>query len=442
MKIICPKCGNEHNVNLKKINYARFKALCSSCKTAFLVSIDTCPACGNLQLSGQKNCKSCQAPFESFEKLITQEANKEVTREKKNLDKNTESADPIRYKPEFLGSGAEYFRIWIVNLALTILSLGIYAPWAKVRTQQYFYLHSQVAGQPFEYLANPVAILKGYLIVGACLVVYNLTNTINPVIGAILVPVFMVIFPFLMYKSLRFKAHNSAYRNIRFRFLGTLGESYITFLLLPILTPLTLGLALPYGLFRQKYYVMGNFVYGSSKNIFTGQIGKFYLISLMTALIALAAIIPFAIPLHWFAENILPALRKSAQPSQQTTMMLVGAAVIVYFFALFLFSLVQQYYYARTTNYCWSQLNMGGVQFQSTLKARQLIWIRFSNILGIILSLGLFMPWAKVRRTRYLLDNITVITPRNLDKFIAAKEDDESAVGDAAMDYFDFEIGL
>ncbi|MCS6766168.1 MAG: DUF898 domain-containing protein, partial [Candidatus Protistobacter heckmanni] len=32
----------------------------------------------------------------------------------------------------FTGSGAEYFRIWIVNLSLSVLTLGIYSAWAKV----------------------------------------------------------------------------------------------------------------------------------------------------------------------------------------------------------------------------------------------------------------------------------------------------------------------
>jgi len=33
----------------------------------------------------------------------------------------------------FHGTGREYFKIWIVNLVLTIATLGIYAAWAKVR---------------------------------------------------------------------------------------------------------------------------------------------------------------------------------------------------------------------------------------------------------------------------------------------------------------------
>jgi uncharacterized membrane protein YjgN (DUF898 family) len=34
---------------------------------------------------------------------------------------------------EFRATGSEYFRIWIVNLLLTLVTLGVYSPWAKVR---------------------------------------------------------------------------------------------------------------------------------------------------------------------------------------------------------------------------------------------------------------------------------------------------------------------
>jgi Zn-dependent protease with chaperone function len=53
------------------------------------------------------------------------------------------------YPPEqlrFTGKGSEYFGIWIVNLLLTILTLGFYSPWAKVRRMHYFYRNTQLAG--------------------------------------------------------------------------------------------------------------------------------------------------------------------------------------------------------------------------------------------------------------------------------------------------------
>ncbi len=75
------------------------------------------------------------------------------------------TADGTAHHPfEFRGNSAEYFRIWVVNLALSLLTLGIFSAWAKVRRERYFYGNTWVAGAPFEYLASPINVLKGRLI--------------------------------------------------------------------------------------------------------------------------------------------------------------------------------------------------------------------------------------------------------------------------------------
>ena len=52
---------------------------------------------------------------------------------------------------EFHGNGMEYFRIWIVNIFLSIVTLGIFSAWAKVRREQYFYGNLRLGEQHFAY---------------------------------------------------------------------------------------------------------------------------------------------------------------------------------------------------------------------------------------------------------------------------------------------------
>ena len=100
------------------------------------------------------------------------------------MDQTTsESTSPRTLAFEFMGSGKEYFKIWIVNLILSILTLGIYSAWAKVRTNRYFYGNTQLAGSGFEYHAKPLAILKGRLIAVAILLVYVLVGNMFPYAG-------------------------------------------------------------------------------------------------------------------------------------------------------------------------------------------------------------------------------------------------------------------
>ena len=51
---------------------------------------------------------------------------------------------------QFTGTGGEYFKIWIVNILLSIVTLGIYSAWAKVRRKQYFYGNTRVAGSALQ----------------------------------------------------------------------------------------------------------------------------------------------------------------------------------------------------------------------------------------------------------------------------------------------------
>jgi uncharacterized membrane protein YjgN (DUF898 family) len=102
----------------------------------------------------------------------------------------------------------------------------------------------------------------------------------------------------------------------------------------------------------------------------------------------------------------------------------------------------QQYLYSWETNYCWRHSKLGTLHFRSTLKAGRLFFIRITNILAIIFSVGLLIPWAKIRRTRYILDNLSLMTEGDLNDFHASLESDVSAFGDSATDMFDFEIGL
>src|SRR5690606_24884084 len=152
---------------------------------------------------------------------------------------------------EFRGNGFEFFRIWIVNLLLSILTLGIYSAWAKVRTQRYFYGNTRLAGSSFEYLADPLRILKGRLIAFALLVLYMASDHFSPLLGLLAFVLLMALMPWIIHSGLRFRNHNSAWRGVRFGFDGSLGEAYHLWLLWPIAGIATLGLLMPYVLFRQ-----------------------------------------------------------------------------------------------------------------------------------------------------------------------------------------------
>ncbi len=354
--------------------------------------------------------------------------------------KGLQSADAMKqYSIAFTGTGSEYFRIWIVNTFLTIVTLGVYAAWAKVRTRQYFYKNTLLDGHAFDYTADPMAIFKGYVIVGVGIIIYRLSEAYSLMVGLIVFGLFALIIPFLIYKSIRFFARNSAYRNIRHRFLGTLGDSYRTYLFYPLLIPFTLGLIIPYWAYARKKYFFNNLAFGTTTNTFRGNHNPFYKVYIVMSLATVGFVMMSMLFMSFITAGIAAA---SSADSGAISGSVIFMMLSTYGIFLIVFTFSQQYLYAWELNYCLKQSELEGITFESTLNGVKLFWIRLSNIFAIVFSLGFLIPWAKVRRMRYIADNISVIAEDDLSHFTSAIEPDESAYGDAATDFFDFDIGL
>jgi len=144
---------------------------------------------------------------------------------------------PIEF--EFQGEAGEYFRVWIVNVLLTIFTLGIYSAWAKVRNKQYFYGNTILNGSPFEYTASPIAILKGRSVVAVILIVFSVVVDFYPATKPLFGLLFLIALPWLIMRSLMFNARYSSYRNLNFSFEKNLSSAIKIFIGWGLLVPLT-----------------------------------------------------------------------------------------------------------------------------------------------------------------------------------------------------------
>lgn len=162
-----------------------------------------------------------------------------------------EHAGPVTvtgYEVAFTGTAQEYFRLWIVNIALTLVTLGLYLPWARVRNRQYFYGHTWVDGQNFEYRASPAALLRGYLLVAALFLAYAVSGQFDSTqwVAGVLVLVYAAAYPLLVRQSMRFQAVNTVHRGLRFRFHGAVGGAYVAYLMTNVVAGISAELALPW----------------------------------------------------------------------------------------------------------------------------------------------------------------------------------------------------
>lgn len=339
----------------------------------------------------------------------------------------------------FTGKGGEYFRIWIVNLALTLLTLGVYSAWAKVRRLQYFYRNTQLAGASFDYHGDPKAILKGRVVAVGLLLLYNVTVELYMPLGLAVLAVLVAIVPWLLQRSFCFRLGNSSYRGLRFRFAGTTGESYGVFLVWPALAVFSLGLLWPLAHQRMKAYQHRNSRYGTSPLGFDASAGVFYSLYLRLALM-LAGLLILAVILT--GSNLF-GLVNSAQLTKEQILALAGMLVTTLLgIYLLAFLIIGPWFTARLQNLVWNATVLGPHRLASRVRARDLLAIYLTNFLAIVLTLGLFKPYADIRLAKYRMDRMALLARTDLEEFIADQVQQVGAMGEEAGEVLGLDIAF
>lgn len=342
-----------------------------------------------------------------------------------------------QYPMQFTGTGGEYFTIWIVNIALTLVTFGVYSAWAKVRTLRWFYGHTLLDNQAFSYLATPIQILRGRLIALAAIVAYYMASYFAPMLAVALLILFFVFLPWIVVNSMRFHMRQSAYRGLRFDFTGSVGEAARIFIGLQLLIPFTLGLILPYIAYRQVKFIAGNTVYGQTAARYQGSLKPFWGVYLLSFALIL---LPLAIVAYGgYQTYTMRAAGMSADTAAATAGTYMIAGMVVFYLMLPVISALIQ---SRTANLLYNGTDLGPVGFASSQRARDLIWIYLSNLVMIAFTVGLFIPWAKVRLARYRAGRLTVNGPQELGSFVAGQHQASTATGSEMADLLDLNFGL
>lgn len=354
-------------------------------------------------------------------------------------DVDFSATQPLQPPPQpvrFHGTGGDYFRIWIVNLALTIVTLGIYGAWAKVRRLQYMYRNTELAGSSFEYWGQPLTILKGRIVALVLLLLYKFGFRVSTLFGVAVLVLLAAVLPVLLRNSMRFRLHNSSYHGLRFSFHGSVGQAYVTFLFGYLLTIVTLGLAAPYFHWKLKRYQHGEARFGQAAFSFAPRAGAFYAIYVQAWLLLIAAIAGIAIfiSVTLGGSGGLKALAKAPPPALATAAFM--------FVVITLFLLYSAFFNARLQNLIWNGTRLGEHRFEYRLSVWPLFVIYFGNWLFTLLTLGFYYPWAMVRLMRYKAECMTLVPAGSLDDFVASQEQEVGAAGEETADLFDIDISF
>jgi uncharacterized membrane protein YjgN (DUF898 family) len=328
----------------------------------------------------------------------------------------------------------------IVNLLLTILTLGIYSAWAKVRRLKYFYRHTELAGSGFDFHGNPIRILIGRVVALSMLLIYNFTLRLHSLWTIVAVIALALIMPWLLRNSLRFRLYNTSWRGARFHFRGSLAGAYRVFLLNGFLTLITLYGMAPFMHQQLKAYQHNNSWFGRTRFSFHAGVGKFYL----AYLIILAAVVLVTIIFVVAGVGaIFPMLLTAQKQGSPQDLQAVGKLILIIWGTLVLIGVsIGPIFQATITNLIWNNTSVGEHRIECRMSALRLIWITASNMVLVAVTFGLFYPWALVRMTTFQLECITLLRTTDLQEIEAAEPGEVSAIGEEAATFFDFDISL
>lgn len=383
---------------------------------------------------------------------------------------------------KFEGSGREYFKIWIVNVLLTIVTLGFYYPWAKVRNRRYFYANSILDGRNFEYHATGKQLFIGFLVAMSLFIVYVVIQQVSPIGNLILIGALFIAIPWIIWRSMMFNMRMTSFSNVRFGFVGQLRDSYMNFFVYPVLLMigyvvlaigvevlmpiLGMGLTsiisfivfLTFIVFAVSFIKKKNTEYAINlsrygQGIFQTnvQTKEFMTIMLKTVGIAvltmlITVLIIGALVYATVGLETLISIKETANDPQmmQAKMAAIMPIIGLAYLGMILASMfIMAYYMTRQRRYVYENTTLDdAISFGSTLKAKQFAWIMITNFLAVIATLGLAMPWAKVRVARVMLENTQVHTNAGFDQYMTQKQNESSSLGEQIGDAFDVDVGL
>jgi uncharacterized membrane protein YjgN (DUF898 family) len=397
---------------------------------------------------------------------------------------DTDSIPPgIEAHPlEFSGSGGEFFRVWIVNVLLSIVTLGFYTPFARRRTAQYFYGHTLVAGSPLEFTAQKRKMVLGFLLLVLFYLLFQLAadtgqgtaTTLFLVAGAALAP-------YLWGSAMRFRLSATRWRGVRLQFAAPWREVYaaswpvfavallwsvVAFALrmlapdlpappvspggpraspLPAVTPL-MGLLVATALvltllciirleFNYKSLLVLRARIGSHTGRWKPVYRDFVKIWLATvAVFVLCVALTMALLAVFLGGSfaLIPGMRKMGLFAIVFFILLAIGSIFIFFLAS---APARAYREARMFRLVWSNVGLSQIaRFKCRLKTRRYVLLRVKNIFLSLFTLGLYRPFAMVSEYRMKTESVTLHIKGGVDQLAGQLVAQQGSLGDAVAD--------
>ena len=376
----------------------------------------------------------------------------------------------------FTGSGSEYFRIWIVNLLLTLVTASLYWPFAKARRIRYFYANTLVDGHALAFHGDPWKMFRGHVLLLVLSGVYSAAGHFSPIAALVAFVLMAVIWPALWRAGMQFRLGNTSWRGMRFGFSGSLKGAYVPLLPLWVLSGamVLLGLyadqlhlnesdpasvaraashamrlawaigalfvlmlaVMPWVLAGIKRYQHNGYRIASQQGELTLGNGPVYMLCLKALGLGLLIMLVSAI-IVGVTIGMTSIFGRSPLAAAITGVASMGLSYLLYFV------LIGPFFTARFQNMVWNRTSSDELRFDSQLRLAPLAWLTLKNWLLMLITIGLYRPFAVVHTTRLRLESVSVTVDGDPETWVAAETaTQQDAAGDFAGDFFGIDMGL
>jgi uncharacterized membrane protein YjgN (DUF898 family) len=309
-------------------------------------------------------------------------------------------------KLSFYGQGSKLFSIYLVNMILTVVTFGLYYPWAKVAIMKYMYEETELEGSRFIFHGTGkemfIGFIKAVAIFGGTYALIVLGGIYGgSLVGGLLTLAFyallLVFIPIAIHGSMKYRMSRTSWRGIHFGYRGDRNELMKKFVRDAMLTLITFGIYGAWMSVNLRRYVMEHIRFGNIEFRYVGQGDDYFLLHLKGYFLS---IFTLGIYSFWYARDLFNFWINNTQ-------------------------LVQGSRYAK---------------LRSTATGGDYFMLVVPNLLLIVFTLGLGTPWAMIRTMNFVFDKVSIEGDLDLDRVQQTEGAYKDATGVEVADMLDIDL--
>jgi uncharacterized membrane protein YjgN (DUF898 family) len=337
------------------------------------------------------------------------------------MDQTTATAP--RHALQYDGSIGELYGIFLINLLLTIITLGIFRCWAITRYRRYLWSHMRFRNERFEYTGRGMDLFLGLLMaigilfglgLAAGLLAF-LLGKLYPGLGvlpilALYVTIFILAFA-ARFSAQRYRLSRTVWCGIRGGMQGSALRYGVRSFLYALMLPFTLFQLVPWTQVRLAERRINASRFGSAAFAFRGRAARLYLPYLAT-LVGTLLLFALIAGVLWadLAPSIVPLL--GADSKDPRLIHTIEHAMLLGFVGAILFgigsALMSCWYWALLGRHIIGNTTLGPLSLGSLVTGRGLLWLVLGNALISLFTLGFGLPIVVHRSARFLARTLLV----------------------------------